>query len=101
MGNSLCNIFTPSYCKHNKKNNTWFKNKVFLRLLSYTIFVIYDSSNMWRILSALRPSHRSGILHDFQFPSSIVRKVSFSWSASSRSEEHTSELQSRQYLVCR
>src|SRR3712207_8969336 len=26
---------------------------------------------------------------------------SSSWSSSSRSEEHTSELQSRQYLVCR
>src|SRR3712207_7161120 len=29
------------------------------------------------------------------------REVSVAWNANTRSEEHTSELQSRQYLVCR
>src|SRR5438445_7639138 len=31
----------------------------------------------------------------------VIRPASAAWRAVSRSEEHTSELQSRQYLVCR
>src|SRR3712207_9544139 len=34
-------------------------------------------------------------------PSSRVWKATSDWSKRGRSEEHTSELQSRQYLVCR
>src|SRR3712207_6954110 len=54
---------------------------------------------------AIRPSIRNAILMTNRSPSSRARvSASSSGSVASgklRSEEHTSELQSRQYLVCR
>src|SRR3712207_8568761 len=44
------------------------------------------------------PTTQDRVLTD---PASNSRRQFTSWCASSRSEEHTSELQSRQYLVCR
>src|SRR3712207_6928902 len=50
--------------------------------------------------SSSASSHVAGAL-DFMSASSVHRPARVSVSGSRRSEEHTSELQSRQYLVCR
>src|SRR3712207_7142381 len=51
------------------------------------------SSGAGRPVRARKTSSRSGVCR--------VRPATSTAAASSRSEEHTSELQSRQYLVCR
>src|SRR3712207_8312240 len=48
-----------------------------------------------RVVGAVLPTSRSAILHQEGATCRIGREVVL------RSEEHTSELQSRQYLVCR
>src|SRR3712207_6860776 len=48
-------------------------------------------------LHVVAPVRRCGGRVSTAFPASVRRREA----ASSRSEEHTSELQSRQYLVCR
>src|SRR3712207_6911482 len=51
-----------------------------------------------RALSAIRPASSGVIVGGLYFPAECICHAA---SLSRRSEEHTSELQSRQYLVCR
>src|SRR5947209_16850338 len=50
---------------------------------------------------AQRPELKARVLEQKEFPKYTRYKVGFRSLPSKRSEEHTSELQSRQYLVCR
>src|SRR5947209_9243288 len=58
---------------------------------------LFPYTTLFRSSAALRARQR-GLLRQ---PLSRVRKQEGRWSLLHRSEEHTSELQSRQYLVCR
>src|SRR3712207_8332927 len=56
------------------------------------------------LASDLKPERRSDFAPDFLILNDLVRDFSFQTireRSNKRSEEHTSELQSRQYLVCR
>src|SRR3712207_7695573 len=67
-------------------------------LFPYT--TLFRSSTLWSLRTHCRPRNH----HSFSTGSAVVAPVDRSRSAcrpSQRSEEHTSELQSRQYLVCR
>src|SRR3712207_7700147 len=55
-----------------------------------------------RILTrSSRSTEDPGGITSRTLPSKVISPLNFSSSISRRSEEHTSELQSRQYLVCR
>src|SRR5258707_2731649 len=66
---------------------------------SYLFSGMFNSFASWLALKGLHAKYRSPTLSvgTFRFPL-FTRRTS---SSLSRSEEHTSELQSRQYLVCR
>src|SRR3989449_6447314 len=64
---------------------------------------LFPYTTLFRSFRAQFPSEErllSG-LGDNPFPASLVIKVSPAYRSSERSEEHTSELQSRLHLVCR
>src|SRR3712207_7875804 len=72
----------------------------------------FDARTSWTSLGLRRPLHRHliGVFAERSSlgwcrsePSAVgaCKPEMMAWCATSRSEEHTSELQSRQYLVCR
>src|SRR3712207_7330475 len=70
-------------------------------LFPYTTLFRSRSSNVQRAL----PGRPSGVRVEYTWPSTEKTNRSgvhsTAYTCQSRSEEHTSELQSRQYLVCR
>src|SRR3712207_6897348 len=66
-----------------------------------TLFPYTTLFRSWRLVPGARPNSRSldGVLH--QQPVLLPAIVTHADRLVFRSEEHTSELQSRQYLVCR
>src|SRR3712207_8624518 len=69
-------------------------------LFPYT--TLFRSTHFWRMASRSGSSRRMDVKpsHAHWFPVPLTNP-SIVFATSSRSEEHTSELQSRQYLVCR
>src|SRR5438445_2013871 len=61
----------------------------------------WNWSNRTPGCSSHRPSFSSASANSPRFPSGCVCEITCSCVIGGRSEEHTSELQSRQYLVCR
>src|SRR3712207_9006336 len=68
---------------------------------------LFPYTTLFRSQRSLHPPEviavHSGVSHSTSTPSRVAISVATSMSnpSNSRSEEHTSELQSRQYLVCR
>src|SRR3712207_8281765 len=74
-------------------------------LFPYTTLFRSDprSNNTWRFISA---TYNLQVGNDDEFQGSftapnVTASTNFAYTFRFRSEEHTSELQSRQYLVCR
>src|SRR3712207_7286706 len=69
-----------------------------------TLFPYHDALPIWKLPARLRkasPSTRLSMAYSASHSRPALRTSVSSTACRSRSEEHTSELQSRQYLVCR